>query len=292
MAFFTGIMLLILTFVAIPLQVWGNNDVLVHIFGFIHGWGFIVYLVTVADLGLRLRWNLVRIVLVAVAGTVPFCSFIAEHQIMKRIRAAQTASRRPDNLSAVTDAASPRSEGPARPVLVVDFGAQYAQLIARRVREANVYSEIVPHTLPVAELLARDPAAVILSGGPSSVYAEGAPSVDPALFAAGVPVLGICYGFQAMALALGRRRRPDRAARVRRDRRSRAAGRVHAVRRPGHRAVGLDEPRRRGAPGARRASGSPGSRPARPWRRSRTTTGSCTACSGTRRSCTRRTGSG
>ena len=103
----------------------------------------------------------------------------------------------------MTDAASPRSEGPARPVLVVDFGAQYAQLIARRVREANVYSEIVPHTLPVAELLARDPAAVILSGGPSSVYAQGAPSVDPALFAAGVPVLGICYGFQAMALALG-----------------------------------------------------------------------------------------
>jgi GMP synthase (glutamine-hydrolysing) len=91
----------------------------------------------------------------------------------------------------------------AGPVLVVDFGAQYAQLIARRVREADVYSEIVPHTLPVAELLARRPAAVILSGGPSSVYAEGAPSVDPALFEAGVPVLGICYGFQAMAQALG-----------------------------------------------------------------------------------------
>ena len=94
-------------------------------------------------------------------------------------------------------------EGPARPVLVVDFGAQYAQLIARRVREAGVYSEIVPHTLPVADLLERDPSAVILSGGPSSVYADGAPSVDPSLFTAGVPVLGICYGFQAMALALG-----------------------------------------------------------------------------------------
>ncbi len=88
-------------------------------------------------------------------------------------------------------------------MLVVDFGAQYAQLIARRVREANVYSEIVPHTMPVAEMLARRPAAVILSGGPSSVYAEGAPSVDGSLFAAGVPVLGICYGFQAMALSLG-----------------------------------------------------------------------------------------
>lgn len=90
-----------------------------------------------------------------------------------------------------------------RPVLVVDFGAQYAQLIARRVREAHVYSEIVPHTMTVAEMLAKDPAAIVLSGGPSSVYAEGAPSVDAALFDAGVPVFGICYGFQAMAQALG-----------------------------------------------------------------------------------------
>jgi GMP synthase (glutamine-hydrolysing) len=90
-----------------------------------------------------------------------------------------------------------------RPVLVVDFGAQYAQLIARRVREAHVYSEIVPSSTPVSELLAKDPAAVILSGGPSSVYADGAPQVDPALFGTGVPTFGICYGFQAMALALG-----------------------------------------------------------------------------------------
>ncbi len=90
-----------------------------------------------------------------------------------------------------------------RPVLVVDFGAQYAQLIARRVREADVYSEIVPSTWPVERMLERNPAAIILSGGPSSVYAAGAPTVDPALFDAGVPVLGICYGFQAMAAALG-----------------------------------------------------------------------------------------
>ena len=90
-----------------------------------------------------------------------------------------------------------------RPVLVVDFGAQYAQLIARRVREASVYSEIVPHTMPVAEMLAKNPAAIILSGGPSSVYADGAPALDPALFEPGVPVFGICYGFQAMAQALG-----------------------------------------------------------------------------------------
>src|SRR5215468_8867930 len=90
-----------------------------------------------------------------------------------------------------------------RPVLVVDFGAQYAQLIARRVREARVYSEVVPHTMPVAEMLAHDPAAIILSGGPSSVYEPGAPSVDTALLTAGVPTFGICYGFQAMARALG-----------------------------------------------------------------------------------------
>jgi GMP synthase (glutamine-hydrolysing) len=91
------------------------------------------------------------------------------------------------------------------PVLVVDFGAQYAQLIARRVREAHVYSEIVPHSMPVADMLARKPAAIILSGGPASVYAPGAPQVDPALFDAGVPVFGICYGFQAMARAVGGR---------------------------------------------------------------------------------------
>ena len=88
-------------------------------------------------------------------------------------------------------------------VLVVDYGAQYAQLIARRVREAKVYSEIVPSSMPVAEMLAREPAAIILSGGPTSVYAPGAPRTDPALLTAGVPVFGICYGFQAMADALG-----------------------------------------------------------------------------------------
>ena len=88
-------------------------------------------------------------------------------------------------------------------VLVVDFGAQYAQLIARRVREAHVYSEIVPHTMSAADMLAKRPAAIILSGGPASVYADGAPSFDPEVFDAGVPVLGICYGFQTMAAALG-----------------------------------------------------------------------------------------
>lgn len=117
----------------------------------------------------------------------------------------------PHYAGAVTDASAlpaptpstPSPTGLPRPVLVVDFGAQYAQLIARRVREANVYSEIVPHTATVEQMLAKDPSAIILSGGPSSVYADGAPFVDPALFEAGVPVLGICYGFQAMAQALG-----------------------------------------------------------------------------------------
>jgi GMP synthase (glutamine-hydrolysing) len=88
-------------------------------------------------------------------------------------------------------------------VLVVDYGAQYAQLIARRVREANVYSEVVPHTYSTEQLLAKNPAAIILSGGPASVYAEGAPSVGADLFETGIPVFGICYGFQAMANALG-----------------------------------------------------------------------------------------
>ena len=88
-------------------------------------------------------------------------------------------------------------------MLVVDFGAQYAQLIARRVREARVFSEVIPHTASVDEIKARDPLAVVLSGGPASVYAEGAPQLDPALFDLDVPVFGICYGFQAMAQALG-----------------------------------------------------------------------------------------
>lgn len=88
-------------------------------------------------------------------------------------------------------------------VYVVDNGAQYAQLIARRVREAGFYSEIVPHSVAADDLLGRNPAALILSGGPSSVYEEGAPRLDPAILNAGVPVLGICYGFQSMADALG-----------------------------------------------------------------------------------------
>jgi GMP synthase (glutamine-hydrolysing) len=88
-------------------------------------------------------------------------------------------------------------------VLVVDFGAQYAQLIARRVREAHVYSEIVPRSMPVAEMLARRPKAIILSGGPASVHVDGAPSIDHAIYESGVPVFGLCYGAQLVARDLG-----------------------------------------------------------------------------------------
>ena len=99
---------------------------------------------------------------------------------------------------------SPAAGAVAHPtVLVVDFGAQYAQLIARRVREAQVYSEIVPHTATAAELAERSPAAIIFSGGPASVHVEGAPGIDPGVYELGVPILGICYGSQLLARDLG-----------------------------------------------------------------------------------------
>ena len=99
---------------------------------------------------------------------------------------------------------SPAAGAVAHPtVLVVDFGAQYAQLIARRVREAQVYSEIVPHTATAAELAERSPAAIIFSGGPASVHVDGAPGIDPGVYELGVPILGICYGSQLLARDLG-----------------------------------------------------------------------------------------
>ena len=104
---------------------------------------------------------------------------------------------------ATLPSSQPQAEG--RPVLVLDLGGQYAHLIARRVRECRVYSELVPHDAPVAEIRRRNPLALVLSGGPASVFAEGAPRVDPALFELGVPTLGICYGMQLMAQELGGR---------------------------------------------------------------------------------------
>jgi GMP synthase (glutamine-hydrolysing) len=97
--------------------------------------------------------------------------------------------------------AEPRPE--ERPVLVVDFGGQYSQLIARRVREARVYSELVPHSITPADVRAKRPLALVLSGGPASVYADGAPRMDPAVLELGIPTLGICYGMQLLALELG-----------------------------------------------------------------------------------------
>ena len=97
----------------------------------------------------------------------------------------------------------PEPKPEERPVLVVDLGGQYSQLIARRVRECRVYSELVSHRISPAAARAKRPLALILSGGPASVYADGAPHVDPGLFQLGIPVLGICYGMQLMALELG-----------------------------------------------------------------------------------------
>src|SRR6266516_373980 len=101
----------------------------------------------------------------------------------------------------------PAKESPVeeRPVLVIDLGGQYSQLIARRVRECRVYSELVAHTISPEAVRARNPYALVLSGGPASVYSDGAPHVDPRLFELGVPTLGICYGMQLMALELGGR---------------------------------------------------------------------------------------
>jgi GMP synthase (glutamine-hydrolysing) len=103
--------------------------------------------------------------------------------------------------SALADSGLAHSE--ERPVLVVDLGGQYSQLIARRVREARVYSELVAHRLPAAEIARRNPAALVLSGGPASVYADGAPEIDSGIFELGIPTLGICYGMQLMARDLG-----------------------------------------------------------------------------------------
>ena len=110
------------------------------------------------------------------------------------------------NASVAQTKPSARSDSPVltdERILVLDFGSQYAQLIARRVREQNVYCEIIRHDLSAASIAAKSPKGIILSGGPSSVYQTGAPKCDPELFRLGIPVLGICYGMQLACHALG-----------------------------------------------------------------------------------------
>ena len=175
-------------------------------------------------------------------------------------------------------------------VVVLDYGGQYSQLIARRVRELGVFSELLPHHVGVDEVRKRRPKGLILSGGPASVYAEGAPRLDPALLELGIPVLGICYGMQAHRAHARRARRGRRGRRVRPlaadgGRAGPAAGR-HAGR-----AVVLDVAPRHGVRAAARATRRWRRRPSRRSRRSRTSSAASTGSSSTPRSCTRRTGS-
>src|SRR5215216_5595403 len=95
------------------------------------------------------------------------------------------------------------ASSPSQTVLVLDFGAQYSQLIARRIRECHVYCELLPGDTPLELILARRPKGIVLSGGPDSVYQPGAPTIDAAIYNQGVPILGICYGMQLMARQLG-----------------------------------------------------------------------------------------
>src|SRR6478672_5967517 len=126
---------------------------------------------------------------------------------------APTARRRFSSMtdgSSATPASAPVEERPQPPVateevVVLDYGGQYSQLIARRVRELGVFSELLPHHAGVEAVAKRKPKGLILSGGPASVYADGAPHLDPALLELGIPVLGICYGMQLLATKLGGR---------------------------------------------------------------------------------------
>ena len=172
-------------------------------------------------------------------------------------------------------------------VAVLDFGSQFAQLIARRVRELNVYSELLPHDTPLAELERRGCRAIILSGGPNSVYDEAAPRADASIWSGRLPVLGICYGAQLMALELGGDVHAGLEARVRSGDRP-DHPRRRPVRRHRPRAAGLDEPRRfdHADPGGLPRHGADGvDRRTRAWPRRSAT---CTASSSTPRSSTRR----
>ena len=173
-------------------------------------------------------------------------------------------------------------------MLVLDFGGQYSQLIARRVREARVYSEIVSHRITAAEVRARNPLALILSGGPASVYAEGAPQMNTDVLELGIPTLGICYGMQVMARDLGGNVESNDISEY---------GKAEAA--LGESALfhdlplgsgRLDEPPRLRHRSRHPAPGSPPRRPRRRSRRSRTRAAGSTPSSSTRRSSTPRTG--
>ena len=140
-------------------------------------------------------------------------------------------------------------------VLVLDYGAQYGQLIARRVRECRVYSELIPHDASIERIKSYDPKGIILSGGPTSVYVEDAPKVNPELFELGVPVLGICYGAQGIALELGGTVCAHRPQRVRQDHAQRAQEGPHP-REHAPRGAVLDEPPRQHHGGAARLRGA------------------------------------
>ena len=118
------------------------------------------------------------------------------------------ATERPhggETLEGVSGGAHPRDPAQAETVVVLDYGGQYSQLIARRIRDCGVFSELLAHHVPLEQIAARRPRGIVLSGGPASVYAEGAPRLDPALLELGVPVMGICYGMQLLVHSLGGR---------------------------------------------------------------------------------------
>ena len=274
-----------------------------------HGFIYMVYLVATAMLGFKVGWS-------AAEDGAESCSPAASRSCRSGSstgspgRSRRGSRRRASNLGRVSDAPStdPAIPTTTTPTTWSSRGASRCTSPTDRCSSStsapstpsssragsarpSCFSEVVPHSMPVAEMLAKDPAAVILSGGPSSVYEEGAPSLDPALLEAGVPVFGMCYGFQAMARALGGTVEKTGLSRVRGHPGDDPRHLVHPVQRAARRPVGVDEPRRLGVAGARRDGGHGHHVRSAAWPGSRTTRAGSTACSGTPRCCTRRSAS-